>query len=110
MHTERIKEITVEHIEKSYRGKSGCACGCGGDYLYTDVAANEKEIAKHIKYINKNLMKATYFGSGVELYAPNGNTVTRLYFKDRTLFYKTDYNVERIVDDCPNPFTGEVSA
>jgi hypothetical protein len=110
MQQEPINKITMEQIEMSYRGKSGCACGCGGDYLYIEVAANEKEIAKHINYINNNLMDANFFGTGVEVYAPNGNTVTRLYFTEDTLWFKTDTSVIKVSETRPNPFTGEVSA
>ena len=40
-------EITFEQVFKSYNGKSGCMCGCNGNYslpTHTDIDAANKEI------------------------------------------------------------------
>lgn len=83
----RIEKITIDDIEQTYRGKVGCACGCGGNYYETKEQQLD-EINKHIKYVNKNLRNAIFFGSGVEVSNPAYTQVTRLYFNDGTLMYK----------------------
>lgn len=92
-------EIKLKDIEKTYRGKTGCACGCGGEYYdETDGANNEavtQEIVKQIKYVNKNIDRARLFYWGrnnevnsrwagkvmLEVENPSGTQVTRLYLK-----------------------------
>ena len=84
------KEINLSQIEKTYRGRNGCACGCQGDYYSlneqnVDAEKVSKEIQKHIKYVNKNIDRAQLFIFGrnnrvcLELKNPSGTQVTRLY-------------------------------
>jgi len=81
-------EIKIDQVEKTYRGKTGCACGCGGEYYYTgssDEVAT-KEVIKHIKHINKNSERVTtWVGFSnqliLELENPSGTSVTRVYLK-----------------------------
>ena len=97
LEVKRIDKITIEDIDRTYRGKVGCACGCGGEYYDFDNAEHVDEINKHIKYINSKLAEAGFFGTGVELSNPAYTKVTRLYFKEGVRFYKDDYNsVDRI--------------
>jgi hypothetical protein len=81
-----VTAIDFNDIAKTYRGKTGCACGCGGDYLYIEHAENAENIAKHFKAINSAIKneKATleFFGCGVEVSSPSYTTVTRIYFVD----------------------------
>ena len=39
----------TEHLDcltDTYNGKTGCACGCGGDYSSTESVAGKKRIKK----------------------------------------------------------------
>ena len=91
-------EIKLKEIEKTYRGKTGCACGCGGEYYYETNGANDEavtqEIIKQMKYVNKNIDRARLFYWGrnngstalggkvmLEVENPSGTQVTRLYLK-----------------------------
>lgn len=83
----RIEKISIDDIAESYRGKTGCACGCGG--IYFEIAEQQlDEITKHIKYVNKNIANATFFGNGVEVTNPSYTSATRLYFKEGVLMYR----------------------
>lgn len=79
-----ITEISFEDIKNSYRGQTGCACGCGGDYKYPTNAEDLAEVQKHLKYVNRAIKKgeAEFFGCGVEVMRPSGTSVTRIYFVD----------------------------
>ena len=87
-----VTTIDFADIEKTYRGKTGCACGCGGDYLETQFAENAEANTKHYKSIISAIKneKTTleFFGCGVEVSNPSYTTVTRLYFKDGVEYYK----------------------
>lgn len=72
--------IRFEEVDKTYNGETGCACGCGGDYI--DADANPSLTRRRITLINNNLNRAYFFGNGVELANDSYTRVTRLYFKD----------------------------
>ena len=97
-----ITEIKVEQIESSYRGKNGCSCGCNGDYFYSEqsiteckmeltdeeIAVNQKEIAKHLKHINRNLDRAelSFFSDNsicIEVENDSQTSVTRIFLKSK---------------------------
>ena len=68
-------------ITKTYNGKTGCACGCGGTYAEAGtLAAN-----KRIQFINKNWdqVKAFHWNgeSCYEVENRDGTRVTRVYVK-----------------------------
>ena len=96
-----VESIDPADINNSYRGKTGCACGCNGDYFYTEKAEDAAEIAKHFKHISggiKNRKKGLeFFGSGVELASPSYTTVTRIYFKDGVEYHTLTHGIERRV-------------
>lgn len=79
-----VTAIDFADVEKTYRGKTGCACGCGGDY--TDIFNEEDSanVIKHFKYINAGIKKGNagleFFGNGVEVSNPSYTSVTRIYF------------------------------
>ena len=77
-----VTEITLEDVKNSYRGNLGCACGCNGNYFYSENAEQLDEVKKHLKYINRAIAKgdAEFFGSGIEVIRPSGTSVTRIYF------------------------------
>jgi len=80
-----ITEISFEDVKNSYRGNLGCACGCNGDYFYSENEEQIAEVKKHLKYINraiKNGSRIEFFGSGVEVIRPSETSVTRIYFND----------------------------
>jgi len=84
-------EIKLDQIDKTYRGRTGCACGCGGEYYdlngqNIDAEQVSKEIKKHIKHINKNSERAEMYilmdnQVCIELENPSGTSVTRIYLK-----------------------------
>lgn len=97
LEVKRVEKVTLEDIERTYRGKTGCACGCGGEYYDIDNSEHLAEITKHLKYVNSKIAEAGFFGNGVELNNPAYTKVTRLYFKEGVRFYKDDYQtVDRI--------------
>lgn len=81
-----VTEIALEDIKQTYRGDVGCACGCGGDYMYPANEEDAPNIFKHLKYINRGIKSENkgleFFGSGVEVSNPSYTKVTRIYFKD----------------------------
>ena len=92
MKVTRIEKITIEDVERTYRGDLGCACGCGGDYFDTDNEEHKAEIEKHIKYVNSRINEMGSFGNGVEVTNPSYTKATRLYFKDGVRVYKTMFD------------------
>lgn len=80
--SENVETISALDIEKTYRGKTGCACGCGGDYIYFGDTDSVTKILKHYNYIVRGIKqgKALFFGNGVEVENPSGTSVTRIYF------------------------------
>jgi hypothetical protein len=45
--------IYWENVTRTYSGKTGCACGCGG--TYTDKYEDTAKVTKRINFMNKNL-------------------------------------------------------
>ena len=73
----------LENATRTYNGKTGCACGCGGDYAEIDTEAGQKRIRKIMKADLAKLQNYSW-GSGegcVELENANGTRVTRIYYK-----------------------------
>jgi len=87
-----VTEVALVDVEKTYRGDTGCACGCGGEYYDIDDTQNEAEVNRRIKYVLRGIRegKAEFFGNGVEVANPSYTKVTRLYFKDGI-----DYDINR---------------
>ena len=81
METETIKPIELKWVTKTYRGKTGCACGCGGTYADSGTAAASQRVA----FINKNLGDVVAFHwedeSCYEIENDEGTRVTRVYVK-----------------------------
>ncbi len=79
-----VTEIAMSDIDRTYRGDTGCACGCGGNYYDIDDAQNQDEVNRRVKYVLRGIRdgKAEFFGNGVEVANPSYTRVTRLYFKD----------------------------
>ena len=87
-----VTEIAMSDIDRTYRGDTGCACGCGGNYYDIDDAQNQDEVNRRVKYVLRGIRdgKAEFFGNGVEVANPSYTRVTRLYFKDGI-----DYDINR---------------
>lgn len=79
-----VDVIDLADIARTYRGKTGCACGCNGDYFDVDDAEHSKDNSLRINYIRTGIKKgsAEFFGNGVEVANPSYTSVTRLYFVD----------------------------
>lgn len=73
----------LENATNTYNGKTGCACGCGGDYMPTDSAAGQRRINK-IMFADPAKLTTYDFGNNegcVELENKDGTRVTRIYYK-----------------------------
>lgn len=81
---ENVENILAIDIDRTYRGATGCACGCGGNYYDATDEKNAAEVARRIKYVLRGIKngKAEFFGNGVEVANPSYTRVTRIYFKD----------------------------
>lgn len=99
MKVTRLEKITIEDVERTYRGDLGCACGCGGDYFDTDNEGHKAEIEKHIKYVNSRIKEMESFGNGVEVTNPSYTKATRLYFKEGVRVYKTMFNTIEMIKE-----------
>jgi hypothetical protein len=75
--------IYWENVTRTYSGKTGCACGCGG--TYTDKYEDTAKVTKRINFMNKNLSiaKIDDFGDEFcyEVENSEGTRVTRVYVK-----------------------------
>lgn len=79
----KTQDLTLHILDvtKTYRGGTGCACGCAGNYYSIGEQDDFDQLLKHVKYINKNIDRALYFDGGVEVFNPSGTRVTRAYIK-----------------------------
>lgn len=71
----------LEFATDTYNGKTGCACGCGGNYAGAESVAGQKRIKK---ILNANPEKVAYFDFGggygcLEVENEDGTRVTRVY-------------------------------
>jgi hypothetical protein len=77
--------IKLEDVERTYNGRTGCACGCGGTYTEENVICTTTK--KRVNFVNRNLDRLEDFGFCVEVVTPNTNPdgefdrVTRIYLK-----------------------------
>lgn len=87
-----VSELLASDFDRTYRGDTGCACGCGGNYYDVTDLQNEAEVNRRIKYVVRGIRegKAEFFGNGVEVANPSYTKVTRIYFKDGI-----DYDLNR---------------
>ena len=76
--------LKMEDVTRTYRGKSGCACGCGGSY----ADAGTRAAKLRLDFINKNLDKPSMiidvFSDGETCYEfenEDGTRVTRVYIQ-----------------------------
>ena len=87
-----VSTILLSDVKQTYRGKTGCACGCGGNYFYLDKEEHQSEVLKHFNHILRAIEKGTaeFFGNGVEVANEAYTRVTRVYFKDG-IYYKNNF-------------------
>lgn len=89
--------IKRENIIKTYNGLTGCACGCGGDYIYpehsTEASAewgkrSNAGVTRRLNFINAHLDRAEIdtFDDEIIYSVENedGTRVTRIYAKRET--------------------------
>jgi len=70
-------------VTDTYNGKTGCACGCGGDYSEADSVAGQKRIKK-LMNADPKLVKFFDFNNNegcYELENEDQTRVTRVYIK-----------------------------
>ena len=73
----------LENATETYNGKTGCACGCGGNYLPADSIGGQKRIKKLMNADPKKV-QAFDFGNNegcIEMENQDGTRVTRIYYK-----------------------------
>ena len=80
-------QSTIEMLQNAtntYNGKTGCACGCGGNYADANTVSGQRRIKK---IMNANPEKVTVFHFGnsdegcIEIENQDGTRVTRVYVK-----------------------------
>ena len=75
----QLEELNMKYVTRTYRGKTGCACGCGGSYADAETATASKRLA----FVNKNLeiAKGDYWTDEncYEVENEDGTRVTRIY-------------------------------
>lgn len=73
--------ITMDQVTRTYNGKTGCACGCGGSYADAETKAAKSRLA----FINRNMDRVKAFHwdgeSCYEVENREGTRVTRVYVK-----------------------------
>jgi len=77
--TEMLKNAT-----NTYNGKTGCACGCGGDYAEPNTISGQLRI-KRIMNADQRKVAFVPFGDGegcLEIENQDGTRVTRVYIKE----------------------------
>ena len=85
---ERVKMLSLTEMlqtaTNTYNGKTGCACGCGGDYADVNSIAGRRRIYK-IMNANPEKVAVFHFGSSnegcLEIENHDGTRVTRVYVK-----------------------------
>ena len=79
--TINFKWIDWENVTRTYSGKTGCACGCGGSY--TEQGEKSAKITRRINFVNKNLPTAKIYDLGdeycYEVENADGTRVTCVY-------------------------------
>ena len=90
-----VTKISIEDIKNTYNGEQGCACGCGGDYMYPENPEQFPQAFKHLRRINARLTSnALDVEFGMTYASLEGVTrATRVYFKDGIRFSIDHYGV-----------------
>ena len=81
-----LENLDINEVNQVYFGRTGCACGCGGEYH-----AGEKMIKTAITKILKKLDKGEGFDCEILTFKSNegvidwnnGRRAIRIYFKDK---------------------------
>ena len=50
-----VTEVALVDVDRTYRGDTGCACGCGGEYYDINDTQNEAEVNRRIKYVLRGI-------------------------------------------------------
>jgi len=78
-----MSEFKFANVTRTYNGKTGCACGCGGSY--TEAGDTSTKVLKRMSFIQKNIKKAEIdiFSDEICYSVENadGTRVTRVYLK-----------------------------
>lgn len=90
-----VKTIAIEDIKNTYNGEQGCACGCGGDYMYPENEEQFPTAFKHLRKINARLKSnPDDVENGGNYFSLEGTTrATRVYFKDGIRYSIDHYGV-----------------
>lgn len=84
-----VSTILFDDVKQTYRGKTGCACGCNGDYFYPANESHAADVQKHFKHILRAIKAGTaeFFGNGIEIANGAYTRVTRIYFNEGVYYY-----------------------
>ena len=78
-----MSEFKFANVTRTYNGKTGCACGCAGDY--TEAGDTSTKVLKRMTFVQKNIAKAEIDVWTDEMcYSvenADGTRVTRVYLK-----------------------------
>lgn len=78
-----MTNFKFKDINQTYNGKTGCACGCAGDY--TNEGDTTTKVLKRMAFIEKNIHRAIVdYCSDETIYSvenAEGTCVTRIYVK-----------------------------
>lgn len=101
-----VETIDINDIEQTYIGKSGCACGCNGDYTKAEdnMSLTQRRLNKILTNIDDS-NAVEMFNSGAEWHNEDESRVTRIYFNDGVTYEKERWSrffVKTIRTDIDN--------
>jgi hypothetical protein len=72
----------LQNATNTYNGKTGCACGCGGNYAYPNTTAGKQRIKKIMNADPEKVVFIPFGESGegcIEIENEDSTRVTRIY-------------------------------
>lgn len=97
---ERLKSLRPEDVVSAYYGKTGCACGCGGNYFHHSdqyeracaengylvgpETVNDNRVAKILATVQNNWKQVEFTGTCFSLEDENQGKAWRVYTAEKT--------------------------